>query len=235
MQVKPFARQCWAALHSKGKDSKSVFLEQVLIALTWVHELVREPKLLRAVRFLRPGRLQAAVASDASPVGGGALLYIFPAEVQITMEAIRSLTPWAWMQRRWTTYDETIAESSINDPGSQARWEAYAIISALIYWAKVAFETRGTVTVIGDALGVMFGANALHSADAHINRLFMELALVVAPNGRSLEAVHVWSEDNSLADELSRMLPDTRPPASLQGVRRTPWREDIDWIIIKRV
>ena len=169
---------------------------------------------------------------DASPTGCGAAIYFLNAAISIDLQSLAAATPWAWMARRWTTYDENVAQGWIGDPGSQARWEAYAAISAVMLWSKAIFAARGTLTIVGDALGVLFGTSALHSKDVHINRLLMELALVLAPTGRTLEAIHVWSEDNGLADQLSRMKPNDQIPAELRDVSRTTWLETILWRIV---
>ena len=50
----------------------------------------------------------------------------------------------------------------------------------------------------------------------------MELALLMAPRGSTLEAIHVWSEENLLADTLSRMADDKLAlPIVLAKVRRS--------------
>ena len=63
----------------------------------------------------------------------------------------------------------------------------------------------------------------------------MELALVLAPTGRALEAIHVWSEDNELADRLSRLTDHTvaNIPPELCEVTRTVWPDALQWRIIR--
>jgi hypothetical protein len=51
----------------------------------------------------------------------------------------------------------------------------------------------------------MHSAVRFKSADPFINLLCMELALLFAPHGSELEAVHLWSENNHIADALSRL------------------------------
>ena len=103
------------------------------------------------------------------------------------------------------------------------------IVGAIRRWAGPALEARGGLTVVGDTLGVLLGASVLRSKDAHINRLFMELALVFAPRGSSLDSVHVWSEDNVLTDTLSRMKAGEAQPACLKDVSRTSWYGGEPW------
>ena len=78
-------------------------------------------------------------------------------------------------------------------------------------------------------MGVLWGTSILRSKDPHINRLMMELALVFAPGGSSLECVHVWSEDNELADELSRMTAGSAVPPCLIGISRAAWSGAEPW------
>ena len=66
----------------------------------------------------------------------------------------------------------------------------------------------------------------------HINKLFGELALVLAPVGSAIECLHVCAEDNALADELSRMTAGSRVPACLNRVPRTAWHSTDQWWIV---
>ena len=75
---------------------------------------------------------------------------------------------------------------------------------------------------LGDALGMLHGAVKFKSKDPGINLMFMELALIFAPKGATLEAVHLWSEENELADALSRLGEGAELPADLTKVTRTP-------------
>ena len=148
------------------------------------------------------------------------------------MELLRRTPPWAWAARRWTHHDGQMANRKRGVPGSQARWEAYAAVTALFLWQKIALDTRGGITLVGDALGVLFGTATLRSKDKHINRLMMELALLLAPTGHCLEALHIWSEDNDLADKLSRLDIHENAPNELDTVSRTPWSETMWWKIV---
>ena len=54
----------------------------------------------------------------------------------------------------------------------------------------------------------------------------MELALLVAPRGTTLEAMHIWSGEKELADVLSRMTVDSIAlPAVSSKVPRTLLRD----------
>ena len=190
-------------------------------------------ELLYATTYLRPARLKTYICTDASPTGGGAVLYVVDARTRFTLETLTAAKPWAWAAHRWTHHDEVLAAGARDDPGSQARWEAYAAVSALFLWKKIALETRGGIALVGDALGVLFGTAVLRSKDKQINKLMQELALVLAPSGNSIEALHVWSEDNKLADDLSRLDDnESNIPEIVASVSRTPWAETTFWQIV---
>ena len=64
--------------------------------------------------------------------------------------------------------------------------------------------------------------------DPIINSICMEIALLFAPNGAELEAVHLWSEVNDVADDLSRLaegapLPEVCRPTKV--ARSAPRRD----------
>ena len=84
----------------------------------------------------------------------------------------------------------------------------------------------GRLVAIGDALGMLHGAVKFRSKDPGINLIFMELALIFAPRGSTVEAVHIWSEENQLADVLSRCIAEQLPiPGILTKVPCTPVRD----------
>ena len=91
-------------------------------------------------------------------------------------------------------------------------------------WDKVISASTGRPVAVGDALGMLYGAVEFRSQDPVINKVFMEMALLVAPRVSTLEAVHVWSEENVIADTLSRMGTDEKwdLPILLTKVPRTP-------------
>ena len=94
--------------------------------------------------------------------------------------------------------------AEIGIPKHQPDWELYTLLRALLTWEKVIFASRGQVTIYGDALGIMFSAIKFKARSPSLNKLAMLMALVFAPHGRSLDGVHLWSEQNTLADFLSR-------------------------------
>ena len=120
---------------------------------------------------------------DASTTGGGALLWIINAKDDVSPEALQTIQPWAYLACGWTPLDETIAKSARGDCASQARWESYMLLLAVRTWAPIIFKSRGTLRLVGDALGVLQGAVMFRARDAMINAMFMEMALLVAPKG----------------------------------------------------
>ena len=96
------------------------------------------------------------------------------------------------------------------------------LLLAILTWQKVIFTCTGNLHVVGDALGMLQGAAKFKAKDPVINLMMMEAALVFAPYGRTLEAMHVWSEENTWADELSRYDEVQRIPEQLSGVKESP-------------
>ena len=62
--------------------------------------------------------------------------------------------------------------------------------------------------------------------DVVVNALYMEMALLFAPHGAELSAIHVWSENNVLADTISRLDEGAVLPALLAKVPRSTPRRD---------
>ena len=169
---------------------------------------------------------RAVLFFDACPSGGGAVLYSIPygdltdpAVIQDNFVA-RHFTSVVW-----SAACEQAAGALIGDPGSQARWEAYAMVASIMMWERFLFAPSVELLVVGDPLGVLDGACKLRAKDTVINELFMELAFIFARHGTSLEAVHIWSGDNRLADELSRGLRPAALPVDVFVTWTTPrWR-----------
>ena len=70
-------------------------------------------------------------------------------------------------------------------------------------------------------MGVLQGAVVFRAQDPVINAIFMELALLFAPKGAELSAMHIWSENNTLADTLSRLAEGAVLPPLLAKVPRS--------------
>ena len=86
---------------------------------------------------------------------------------------------------------------------------------------------------MGDALGILQAAVKFKAKDVAVNALYMELALIFAPHGVELSAVHVWSENNVLADTVRRLDEGAVLPPILAKVPRGVPRRDGFYIIGK--
>ena len=133
------------------------------------------------------------------------MLWVEPAGIDIAPEDVKKLKPWAYLAVSWDKQDELNAAASIGSSAGQARWEFYMMLVAICTWQRVVFKSRGVLRIMGDALGIMHNAIKFNSKDPVINLMCMEVALLFAPVGAELEAVHLWSEHNDLADALSRL------------------------------
>ena len=153
-------------------------------------------------------------AVDGSPWGGGGALWHRQVGPQVVVDSV----PDQWLAVTWTAEDEELLGCRIGDPAGQATWEAFALLLCLREWAVGTW--RGPLTIIGDAEGVMAGLITLGARSPPVNAIAREAVLLLAPWGRHLRGVHVWSEDNSLADALSRLAQGAAVPALLLQVSR---------------
>ena len=127
------------------------------------------------------------------------------------------------MQLKWTEEHERLISGTIGLPDHQAEWEALMFVIALRTWTSS--STRGKLTIIGDAARVISDLIAMKAKSANINCLVKEAALHLAPLGLELFGIHLWSEKNEKADELSRITVDGAMPAWLTSsgaTRSTP-------------
>ena len=65
-------------------------------------------------------------------------------------------------------------------------------------------DKPGLVIVVGDAEGVIYDIVQLRGRSPSINMIAQEVALLLAPQGRDLQGLHIWGERNTFADMLSR-------------------------------
>lgn len=230
-QLRPFAQMLWAALASDGAGRQHIWAKQVAIPLKWFREFFSDSSagLTRSVRVDPPNTV-AVVAFDASPSGGGAVLWVVPATFQVNIASLMQVTPFAFMHASWSPTHCVAAGARRGQCADQARWETYCMVLAVHTWQKVIYATTGRPILIGDALGIMNAAVRFRSKDPTINIMLMELALVTAPIGADIEAIHIWSEVNEWADTLSRLDEQgVEIPEALTKVPRTacfagPWR-----------
>ena len=134
-QLRPFCERLWAALSSKGKDHGHVWRDQVKVAVSWLVAFVQERHYpLKRVLSAKPPQTRAVLFFDACPSGGGALLYLLPfGELPDPSVVQHTEVPTHFTCARWSPASERAASALIGDPGSQARWEAFAMVSAIFY------------------------------------------------------------------------------------------------------
>ena len=90
------------------------------------------------------------------------------------------------------------------NPMGQARLEAYPLLMALRTWKELLREAQGQLAIRGDALGALQDVLRMRARDKVVNDVTGELALIVAPFGGDIRTAHLWSEQNTVCDVLSR-------------------------------
>ena len=226
LQLRPLSGMCWAALYSVGASKSKVWKQQVQHVFMWIKVLLSpRPLLLSRTVYFAPPASTPYLMFDASTSGGGALLWVLPAELSVTPASLQSEhKPMCFTHKAWEEVDAHNSGGVMGECAAQARWEAYTLVATIELWHKVIFASRGRLVVIGDPLGDLYGAVRFRSKDPWINRMFLRLALLFAPRGDTLEAVHIWSEANALADTLSRLNEGAALPECLKGCPHTRWQ-----------
>ena len=217
-QVRPFIRQIWAAIaarSSAGKLCKLVYRKQISTALTWLELFALGNQGGLSKTFYLEERFQDGIVlvCDASLWGGGAACW------PSASSYYNNDSPLAYISVKWTSFHERLLGVVVGDPAHQATFEAYTFLLAVATW--VTSDMRGRVILIGDALGVMCGVVTLSAKSEIVNKIAMELALHLAPLCISLQGVHIWGEENDMADALSRLFSGASLPVSLASVPRS--------------
>ena len=141
--------------------------------------------------------MMALFVCDASLWGGGAACW-----PNASLYYANS-PPTAYFSVQWSTFHEQLLGAVIGDPAHQATFEAYTFLLAISSWVNE--STRGRIVLVGDALGVMHGMAQWSAKSRVVNEISKEIALVLAPLCLSLMGIHIWGEENELADALSLM------------------------------
>ena len=133
-----------------------------------------------------------------------------------------------WWACAWTEDDETLLGAKLGDAGSQAVWEGYALLLAISTWQDKLENLRCTIELRGDALGVLQAVLARRGCCPEVNLIVAEIQLLLGRSMHDLFAIHIWSEDNTLADQLSRIpegasIPDECPESRRHQVKRRRW------------
>ena len=212
----------WAAVSAPpaaGESATVLRRERVSLALSWIIHF-SERRLVSLPRAFcvdeRP--LEFIIGFDASTTGGG-----------------------AWFSRDggkhyhgfyytvWDATDEIATGALKEDPGSQPLWEAYALLLAITTWATFIKDAEGQLGLRGDASGVLQSVVRRKARHPLLNAIVIEAQLELGVGMSDLTAAHYWSEDNGVADDLSRVGEGSAIPQVLQGivpsrpVRRQPW------------
>ena len=97
---------------------------------------------------------------------------------------------------------------------------SYLHVGKLGVWTK-----RGAAYSGGTPIGVLDGTGKFRSKGPTISELFIELAFIYGRHGSTVEAVHLWSADNHLADDLSRgVTPPSLPVGSFVSWINPCWK-----------
>jgi hypothetical protein len=218
-QLNPFLRMVWAALTANA-DSSTVYVKQVKMPLSWLLAFTKSVQGPLQRNFRPRATTMTIITFDGSPFGGGATI-----QIALPIRADRSRSPVSFYWRsRWTHAGEKLLAAQIGEAASQAKWEAFALLLAVIAWLPILSVMESQLVFCGDALGILADALKLRAKEPVLNRIMAELALAIAPFGFETSTVHVWSCHNDVCDQLSRAEADSSVPASLVNAGLTPDR-----------
>ncbi|CAK0818274.1 unnamed protein product, partial [Prorocentrum cordatum] len=223
-QVRPLVRHLWGALSKARKGNPPVlFRKQVEPALRWLVAFATDAPLHLTRHVYLVDRLHDGlyVETDASPWGGGGCCWASPA-ARRAGEA-----PRAYFAVTWDHTHEELLHAQVGSPAGRASREAFAMLLAAKLW--ISPEVLGRITFAGDAQGVLAALVQLRGDSAIMIDVAKELALHLAPLGHALEGLHIWAEQNKLADALSRVSCDGHSPRFLAGAEQAtvPQVEDL--------
>ena len=118
---------------------------------------------------------------------------------------------------------------------AHAKFEAYSCLLALMTWKARIRYLRKALVLWGDAEGILRGVMANKAWEPVVNEIVAELRLARAPMGLELEANHWWSEENTLADELSRRGSGEQPQSELLKKAKRATMPIVHWVLLGRV
>ena len=167
-----------------GQDARVVPLRRVVFAIE-----PRADTKLRRVEF------------DASPYGGGAVLYVHGQPVE-------------YFALSWQASDAEHLGATPGDSSWQTLWEYLTLALALCQWASSP-EIAIPLAVLGDNTSSLTDALALKGSTA-MRAVSKEIAWRQARFGWVFEVGHLYGEANHASDRLSRLTgpdPATMPPS----------------------
>ena len=213
-QLNAFTRMVWAAIHVTTEWT--VPLKQVLRPLQWFAALAEMSfgPLERNCR--RRAGHSVLLTFDGSLSGGGATL-----QAGIRSFSGAHLQPMvSFWASAWTDDELSLLQVKRGDPAGQARLEAFTLLHSVSTWRRILATASGTLAIMGDALGVLHDAQKFRAKDSVLNSIMAELALLIAPMGHDLRAIHLWTQRNKTCDALSRLTEGATVPDILSTVKR---------------
>ena len=206
-EAKPFANTLWAALSESNKAARDgrreappgcVACRRFAAGARWIRALLEgsddAPFLLeRTVWAAGPQEASMsswALVTDASPWGGGAVL-------------MSNGVPVEWAAWTWQKQDVMNLEVTIGKPKFQSFWEFFCVGLALCIWAPEFCNTH-SLAVVTDNTSALQNALDLKGSGVQLG-IAQELAWRRARCGWSYSPGHIPTEQNKLADTLSRL------------------------------
>jgi len=231
--ARPFVCALWGAYSGSKAAAKAGHREappkrhacrRFSAAARWLQTLLQPPKgedqllpLEHTVLIDLPPLDEAspAIQADASPWGGGAILFVAHRPVE-------------YFQLPWSKAMASKFGVLVGEPAGQTTWELLTLYLALEIWG---FEHRATgLLLMGDNTASLSSTLSLKGKSA-LTQITKELAWRKVRRGWRYAAGHLPSEMNTLADSLSRV---TAPegserrsfPKELESAAK---RETPDW------
>jgi len=205
--ARPYVGALWAALAASRAASTRGHREappgrhparRFASAAKWLRSLLKPaengeqtlPLEQVIVTSLRPITLEGPVAhTDASLWGAGGALFLKGVPVEF------------W-ETAWTEEDAKELGYELYDPAGQTAWEYLCILLTLILWAP-RFKAEG-LALLGDNLAALTGAISLRGKN-RLTRITRELTCRKVKGAWHFAAGHLPTEENKIADALSRM------------------------------
>ena len=220
--ARPFVAMLWAAItqqkrptHSSTRVRKGlIFVKQVDQALRWLQSLLREFEnsyggLQRVVRW-RPYAPVVVIQTDACPTGLGGFLMIQNEIVAFWHDSVTSM-------------DVEVLGVTIGDPAFQSELELLAVLISLRSFRAWLLTDQGPAGVLlrADNTATLMAALELRGKSVLMAQLAAEVALEV----EALQLPYQWGQHvpgvlNDVADQLSRMKPDSALPRVLVAACR---------------
>ena len=236
----PFAASLRAALEDSRRTAKtrrrqeqrgSHSFQRFATAAAWFEALLCEGPvstdgplpLERVIRAEVPEDLVAgqcdAIVFDASPWGGGAILF----EGRVPVE---------WIATEWTDELCTELRAERGQSAFLTFFEAFTVLAAVVRWCQSG--RRSSVAIVGDNVGALTVAVSRRGR-GNLGKICRELALFQAHRSISIAVGHLASGLNSWADALSRLAaPDAAEvPHELCTVSRGAWPQLSDLFKIR--